>query len=125
MNKAPSFLFGVCILFSLCAPPAFAQGNSCVTDNHGRTRCAPPDSSCATNRRGQVVCTTPGGGMMNDLYGELLCGPGACVVDRQGNVVCSSQVRGGAALDQYGNAVCTGGCIAGKAELCVLPVPNK
>jgi len=107
---------------ALCFAPTLvlAQGG-CVTDQDGKVICGRPDSTCATNQRGEVVCTKSGGGMMNDQYGEQLCGPGYCVKDQRGNVLCSSQPRGGAMVDQSGKALCAGGCVPGTKEACVRP----
>ena len=101
--------------------PVEAQNAGCIADRSGKVICGPPDSSCALDRHGEVVCTKPGGGMMNDRYGELLCAPGGCVTDQRGDILCSSQPRGGAMLDQEGKAVCTGGCVPASAAACIRP----
>ena len=59
--------------------------------------------------------------MKNDPYGELLCGPGGCVTDQRGNILCSSQPRGAAMVDPQGIAVCTGGCVPANVNACIRP----
>ena len=119
MNRLARFLVGVAVLW--ITPTLVVAQGGCVVDQNGKVVCGRPDSTCAGNQRGDVVCTKPGGGMMNDQYGEQLCGPGYCVKDQRGNVVCSIQPRGGATVDQSGKALCAGGCVPGTKEACVRP----
>jgi hypothetical protein len=119
MNELARFLVGVAALW--IAPTLVLAQGGCVADRSGNVVCGQPDSTCAANQRGEVVCTKPGGGMMNDQYGEQLCGPGYWVRDQRGNVLCSSQPRGGATVDQNGEAVYAGGCVPGAKEQCVRP----
>lgn len=51
-------------------------------------------------------------------YGAAVCGVGRCVMERDGNVMCSTEPRGSAALDRYSQAVCTGGCEPAQASRC-------
>ena len=119
MNRLARFLVGAAVLW--IAPTLVLAQGGCVTDQNGKVICRQPDSTCAANQRGDVVCTKPGGGMMNDQYGEQLCGPGYCVKDQRGNVLCSSHPRGGPTVDQSGKAVCAGSCVPGTKEACVRP----
>jgi hypothetical protein len=103
------------LLLATAALPAAA---SCVTDHHGQTRCPPPDSQCLMDLHGEWRCSPSGGGVVYDRSRTPVCGAGACVTDVNGNVMCSVQSRGSAALDRYSQAVCTGGCVAASAQSC-------
>ena len=63
--------------------------------------------SCATNSNGETICAPPGGGAATNSNGDVVTGPGACLVNAEGQVVCSQTVGGGAAKDSFG-AVKTG-----------------
>ena len=119
MNRFARFPVGVAVLW-IVPTLALAQATEHLSLLIPHTA-AQPDSTCAANQRGDVVCTKPGGGMMSDQYGEQLCGPGYCVKDQRGNVLCSRQPRGGATVDQSGKAVCAGGCVPGTKEACARP----
>jgi hypothetical protein len=57
---------------------------------------------CATNAQGRVICAAPTGGAAVDSLGRVVVGPGTCVADRLGRVVCASTPGGGAIADRYG-----------------------
>lgn len=59
---------------------------------------------------------------MADRYRTPVCGPGQCIANRTGDIVCSGVARGSAATNINGEPVCTGGCVAASAETCVVPV---
>ena len=63
--------------------------------------------SCATNSSGETICAPPGGGAATNSNGDVVTGPGACLVNAEGQVICSQFEGGGAAKDSYG-AVKTG-----------------
>ena len=72
-------------------------------------------NGCAENSIGQVICAPPGGGAAANAIGQVVTGPGECIMDSIGRVMCSSQSGGGAALDSLGRVVCADGCVEGKA----------
>lgn len=119
MNWSTRFLIVVAVIWTV--PTLTRAQNGCITDQNGKAICGQPDSLCAANQRGEIRCTKPGGGMQTDQYGEQLCGPGFCVRDQHGNILCSSQSRGGAIVDQSGKAFCTGGCVPGTLDTCITP----
>jgi hypothetical protein len=106
------------LLLAVAAGTAQAQ---CITDLSGKMICPPPESSCMKDRYGSVVCATPKGGITIDRYGEPVCGPGACIRNLQGDMVCSSSPGGSAAMDLHAQAVCTDGCTPATAAQCVRP----
>jgi hypothetical protein len=69
---------------------------------------------CASDLLGRVTCAPPGGGAESDFLGQVKTGPGQCVQDILGQVMCSKVRGGGAATDLLGRAVCYGGCVPGK-----------
>lgn len=98
--------------------PASVAAADCVTNRYGDTVCPPADSQCTTNRYGDWVCSGPGGGILVNRIGVPVCGAGQCVIDNNGEVMCSTEARGAAGIDRYGKAVCTSGCAAAKEERC-------
>lgn len=76
--------------------------------------------ACITSIAG-VVCPQPYGGIAVDSIGQILCGPGMCVKDGIGRVICSSTPGGSVGVDSIGMIKCVGGCIAGSARYCVSP----
>ena len=96
-------------------PPGF------VADRYGNVQCPPPGGSCLKDIHDDVRCSPADGGIFLDRYKNAVCGPGQCIVDRLGEVMCSREARGSAALDRTGDAVCTGGCVRASADACVKP----
>jgi hypothetical protein len=109
------------LLLLLCEVPAQAHDKTCTANREGKMVCPEPDASCKTDRTGEVVCSTAGGGIELNRYGDPICGPGYCAKDRRGDIFCSNQPRGAAALDRYGNAACAGECVAATPQHCVKP----
>jgi hypothetical protein len=72
-----------------------------------------PCSSAATRSRElpRMFCPPPGEGIAKDRLGQVLCGPGECVRDGLGKILCSSQPRGYAGRDLLGAVQCIGGCV--------------
>ncbi len=68
---------------------------------------------CAVNSLGQVICAQPGGGAAVNSIGQVKTGPGQCVTNSIGQVMCSAVPGGGAAVNSLGQAVCAGGCVNG------------
>jgi len=93
----------------------------CVSDRYGNVQCPPPGGSCLTDYLGEVRCSPADGGILLDRYKKAVCGPGQCVVNRMGEVICSRVPKGSAALDRLGEAVCTEGCVGALAEACIIP----
>jgi hypothetical protein len=121
-SKLPHILT-VALLMSGVAAGVFAQqGRGCVNDRYGNPHCPPPGGRCLADINGEIRCSTPGGGIQLDRYRMPACGPGQCIVDRSGDVVCSAVKRGSAATNINGEVVCTGGCIAASAAACAIPV---
>jgi hypothetical protein len=93
----------------------------CVSDRYGNVQCPLPGGSCLTDYLGEVRCSPADGGILLDRYKKAVCGPGQCIVNRMGEVVCSRVPKGSAALDRNGEAVCTEGCVGALAEACIIP----
>jgi hypothetical protein len=91
---------------------------SCVTNRYGDTLCPPADTRCVQDRYGDWRCSAPGGGALLNRSGTPVCGVGRCVADLHGEVSCSTEARGSAALDRYRKAVCTAGCEAAREDRC-------
>src|SRR5262252_6292587 len=93
-------------LAALAAPGtiSFAYSQSvtpgCVNDRYGNVQCPPPGGSCLKDYLGEVRCSPPDGGIFLDRYQKAVCGPGQCVVNRRGEVLCSRAPKGSAALDR-------------------------
>lgn len=85
------------------------------------TSVAYAQGGCTQDSIGRVICAPPGGGAQTDSIGRVVCGPGQCVVDPIGRVVCSSQSGGGAMIDNIGRAVCVGGCVQASPSYCQTP----
>lgn len=94
----------------------------CLKDRYGNVQCGPAGSRCLKDRFSDVRCSPPDGGIRLDRYKTAVCGPGRCLVNRIGDVVCSSVPKGSAALNVYGEPVCTEGCVPASAQACVTPV---
>jgi hypothetical protein len=96
--------FNLVLLFSLFATSvAYAQG------------------SCIQSSSGQVFCAPPGGGIGINSVGQVLCGPGQCVTNNLGGIICSSQPGGAATISNMGQVVCVGGCVQANASYCQKP----
>ncbi len=104
-------------LFLGLALPLAAEAR-CITTRYGETLCAPAESRCVNDRYGDPHCSGSGGDAVLDRYGTAVCGVGRCVMERDGNVMCSTEPRGSAALDRYAKAVCTSGCEPAQASRC-------
>lgn len=119
------YVFAVAML-ALCGlhfpAPASAQAE-CVRLIDGRTACPPADSKCVKDRYGDWYCSGPGGDAALNIHGNPVCGVGACVKDLHGELRCSTQPRGAAAMDITSKAVCTGGCDAASAARCAKLTP--
>ncbi len=90
----------------------------CVQDRYGNTLCPPPDSRCVADRYGDWHCSPEGGDAVLNRHGNPVCGVGRCVADINGELWCSTQFRGSAALDRYSKAVCSGNCEPASASAC-------
>jgi hypothetical protein len=106
---------------ALCGPNAARSESGCVKDRYGNVVCGPAGSHCLRDHYGEVKCSPPDGGIRLDRYKTAVCGPGRCVANRYGDVVCSSVPKGAAALNINGDPVCTEGCVAASAGACVIP----
>jgi hypothetical protein len=113
-------LFGSFLALALSAA-AQSTTPGCVADRYGNVQCPPPGGSCLKDIHDEVRCSPADGGIFLDRYKNAVCGPGQCIVDRLGEVMCSREARGSAALDRTGDAVCTGGCVRASADACVKP----
>jgi len=89
--------------------------------------CGLANSIClSTNDPDLYICPPPGGGIARNIDMNAICtrgscevcGPGACIVDAQGQVKCSAIAGGAVTVDQHGQALCVGGCLDGRADLC-------
>lgn len=90
----------------------------CVTTRTGTTLCSPAETRCIADRYGDWFCSGAGGDALLDRHGAPVCGAGRCVTDILGEVMCSVEKHGSAALDRYNKAVCTAGCEPAKASNC-------
>jgi hypothetical protein len=90
----------------------------CVATRQGETLCGPADSRCVVDRYGDWYCSGAGGDATLNRTGAPVCGIGRCVADIHGEVMCSTEPRGAAALDRYSKAVCTTDCAPARADLC-------
>lgn len=115
MNYLLSFVYSL-LLLGLGLP--FTAEARCITTRHGDTLCAPAESRCVNDRYGDPYCSGSGGDAVLDRYGTAVCGVGRCVVQNDGEVMCSAEPRGSAALDRYSKAVCTSGCEPAQASRC-------
>ena len=59
--------------------------------------------ACVPSSIGQAVCAPPSGSIASDSIGQIVCGPGQCMKNNIGQVVC------------------VGGCIQASSSYCVLP----
>ena len=111
--------------FATLGPISHAHAQSvtpgCMSDRYGNVQCPPPGGSCLNDYLGEVRCSPADGGILLDRYKKAACGPGQCIVDRAGEVLCSRAPKGSAALGRDGEAVCTEGCVRASAEACVVP----
>ena len=85
------------------------------------TSTAYAQGGCTQNSIGQVVCAPPGGGVQTNSIGQVVCGPGQCLVNSIGQVMCSSQPGGGAMTNSIGQVVCVGGCVQASPSYCQSP----
>ena len=113
-------LFGSFLALALSAA-AQSTTPGCVADRYGNVQCPPPGGSCLKDIHDEVRCSPADGGIFLDRYKNAVCGPGQCIVDRLGEVMCSREARGSAGLDRTGDAICTGGCVGASAGACVKP----
>lgn len=113
------------LLLLLYGVPVQANDKTCTPNREGKMVCPEPDASCKADRTGEIICSTAGGGIELNRYGDVVCGPGYCAKDRRGDIFCSNQPRGAAALDRYGNATCAGECVAATPQRCVKPKPQQ
>jgi hypothetical protein len=95
--------------------------SGCVQDRYGAVQCGPAGSHCLKDMAGDVRCSPPDGGILLDRYKTPVCGPGRCLTNRTGDVVCSSVPKGSAAININGDAVCTDGCVRASATVCTIP----
>lgn len=105
----------------LCVSVAAKAQSGCINDHYGNVRCGPAGSHCMKDRLGDVRCSTADGGIMLDRYKVPVCGPGNCIANRHGDIVCSSVPKGSVALNAAGDPVCTSGCVPAAASACVIP----
>lgn len=85
------------------------------------TSVAYAQGGCTQNSIGQVICAPPGGSAQTNSIGQVVCGPGQCVADSIGQVICSSQPGGGAMINSIGQVVCVGGCVQASPSYCQTP----
>lgn len=104
-------------LVALFAAPVKVDA-MCVANRQGGVVCGPADSRCIVDHYGDWHCSASGGDAVLNRAGNPVCGVGRCVADLHGEVMCSREPRGGAALDRYSTAVCVSGCGPARAELC-------
>lgn len=100
-----------------------ASRADCVTTRTGATLCSPAETRCVADRYGDWFCSGAGGDAVLDRNGGPVCGAGRCVTDINGEVMCSVEKHGSAALDRYNKAVCTSGCAPAKASSCTALKP--
>lgn len=81
---------------------------------------AQAQSGCKTDYTGKVYCAPAGGSAVDTVQG-IACAPGRCVLDNLGYVKCSSELGGGATIDNLGRVFCVGGCINPRKDVCVEP----
>lgn len=93
----------------------------CLADRYGNVQCGPAGSRCLKDLYGEIKCSPPDGGILLDRYKTPVCGPGRCIPDRTGDVLCSSVSKGSAALDRNGDVVCTEGCVTASTQNCIIP----
>jgi hypothetical protein len=105
----------------LCVPASGHSQPGCVRDRYGNVLCGPAGSQCLSDHYGEVSCSPPDGGIALDRYKKAVCGPGRCIANRYGDVVCAGVAKGGAALNVNGDPVCTEGCVPASAQACVTP----
>jgi hypothetical protein len=118
MGKVLRGLVAVALLSGTA--PGYAQPG-CVTDRHGNVQCGPAGGRCIKDVNGEVKCSPSGGSVMLDRYRNAVCGPGRCLVDRHGDVVCSRVAKGAAAINVNGDPVCASGCVTASAAACITP----
>jgi hypothetical protein len=121
MLRRTNTLAALLAFTTLCVSSVGHAASGCIKDRYGNVLCGPAGSHCLQDRLGEVKCSPPDGGILLDRYKTPVCGPGRCVVDRHGDVVCSSVAKGAAALNINGDPVCTEGCVAASAGACVTP----
>jgi hypothetical protein len=119
--KAHALILGVWLIVSLQVSNANPEASGCVRDRYGNIVCGPPGSQCRKAIHGEVKCSPPDGGIMLDRYKEPVCGPGRCIADRYGEVLCSIVPKGAAAVDVHGDVVCTQACTKASPRACVTP----
>lgn len=90
----------------------------CIQDRYGDTICPSPNSRCVADRYGSWYCSAEGGDIVLNRHGNPVCGAGRCVTDINGEVWCSTQPKGSAALDRYSNAVCSASCAPASPGAC-------
>ena len=83
--------------------------------------CGPPASVCVQDSLGEVRCSPSKGGIALDRNRNAVCGPGQCLPNRYGDVVCSRVAEGSVAFSTNGEPACTQGCVPGRADACVVP----
>jgi hypothetical protein len=118
MEKSTTLLLALAMLSG--ATVAFAQPG-CVQDRYGSVQCGPAGSHCLRDMAGEVRCSPPDGGILLDRYRTPVCGPGRCLTNRTGDVVCASVPKGSAAININGDPVCTEGCVPASASACTIP----
>lgn len=114
----------IAFVFALAGTvPAYAQTQTqtggCITNIRGETVCPPARTVCMQDRdTPEIKCSPRDGGIAHDFYGKASCGPGSCIRDMAGKVMCSRTPGGAAAINMYSEAVCTDGCVPGSASMC-------
>lgn len=116
-NHFHSFAAGLLAVAMAGPGLAFAQ---CLNLRNGELACPPAEARCVKDRYDYWFCSATGGDARLDRYGNPACGAGACVKDSRGDLYCSIEPRGNAALDSSGNAVCSSRCVQATGSACRL-----
>lgn len=66
-------------------------------------------------------CAPPMGTIVEDDEGNPVCGPGQCIDDAAGRIVCAKEVGGSVTVDRDGQVKCVGGCQKANRMFCRRP----
>lgn len=84
------------------------------------------DFKCAQllDSSNSVICAPPRGDLIKNMKDQYVCGPGQCVRNAMGEVICSAAPGGSVALDTQDRGLCVGGCLEATANQCLTPIPD-